>query len=56
MENTVYTLNQFSDTIGVTHQTLRTWHKKGRSNPAFITDGGHRRYMHKQYLDVAGDI
>ena len=55
MENTVYTLNQFAEMIGVTHQTLRTWHKEGRSNLDFITDGGHRRYMYKPYLDVAGD-
>lgn len=48
MENTVYTLNQFAAKIGVTPQTLRTWHKEGRLNPAFITDGGHRRYTHKQ--------
>lgn len=51
MEKTVYTLNQFAAKIGVTPQTLRTWHKEGRLNPAFITDGGHRRYTHKQYLE-----
>lgn len=56
MENTVYTLNQFAAKIGVTPQTLRTWHKEGRLNPAFITDGGHRRYTHKQYLEFVGDI
>ena len=55
MENTVYTLNQFAAKIGVTPQTLRTWHKEGRLNPAFITDGGHRRYTHKQYLEFIGD-
>lgn len=55
MENTVYTLNQFAERIGVTPQTLRTWHKEGRLTPAFITDGGHRRYTHKQYLDFIGD-
>lgn len=55
MENTVYTLNQFAAKIGVTPQTLRTWHKEGRLNPAFITDGGHRRYTHKQYLDFVGE-
>ena len=55
MENTVYTLNQFAAKIGVTPQTLRTWHKEGRLNPAFITDGGHRRYTHKQYLEFVGD-
>ena len=54
MENTVYTLNQFAAKIGVTPQTLRTWHKEGRLNPAFITDGGHRRYTHKQYLEFVG--
>lgn len=55
MENTVYTLNQFAAKIGVTPQTLRTWHKEGRLNPAFITDGGHRRYTHKQYLEFVGE-
>ena len=55
MENTVYTLNQFASKIGVTPQTLRTWHKEGRLNPAFITDGGHRRYTHKQYLEFVGE-
>ena len=55
MENTVYTLNQFAAKIGVTPQTLRTWHKEGRLNPAFITDGGHRRYTHKQYLEFIGE-
>ena len=55
MENTVYTLNQFAAKIGVTPQTLRTWHKEGRLTPAFITDGGHRRYTHKQYLEFVGD-
>ena len=55
MENTVYTLNQFAAKIGVTPQTLRTWHKEGRLNPAFITGGGHRRYTHKQYLEFVGE-
>lgn len=55
MENTVYTLNQFAAKIGVTPQTLRTWHKEGRLTPAFITDGGHRRYTHKQYLEFVGE-
>lgn len=55
MENTVYTLNQFAAKIGVTPQTLRTWHKEDRLNPAFITDGGHRRYTHKQYLEFVGE-
>ena len=55
MENTVYTLNQFAAKIGVTPQTLRTWHKEGRLKPAFITDGGHRRYTHKQYLEFVGE-
>ena len=55
MENTVYTLNQFAAKIGVTPQTLRTWHKEGSLNPAFITDGGHRRYTHKQYLEFVGE-
>ena len=55
MKNTVYTLNQFAEKLGVTPQTLRTWHKEGRLTPAFITDGGHRRYTHKQYLDFIGD-
>lgn len=55
MENTVYTLNQFAAKIGVTPQTLRTWHKEGRLSPAFITDGGHRRYTHKQYLEFVGE-
>lgn len=54
MENKVYTLNQFAAKIGVTPQTLRTWHKEGRLTPAFITDGGHRRYTHKQYLEIVG--
>lgn len=54
MENTVYTLNQFAAKIGVTPQTLRIWHKEGRLTPAFITDGGHRRYTHKQYLEFVG--
>lgn len=54
MENTVYTLNQFAAKLGVTPQTLRTWHKEGRLTPAFITDGGHRRYTHKQYLEFVG--
>lgn len=55
MENTVYTLNQFADKLGVTPQTLRTWHKEGKLTPAFITDGGHRRYTHKQYLEFIGN-
>ena len=55
MEDKVYTLNQFAAKIGVTPQTLRTWHKEGRLNPAFITDGGHRRYTHKQYLEFVGE-
>lgn len=55
MENKVYTLNQFAARIGVTPQTLRTWHKEGRLTPAFTTDGGHRRYTHKQYLEFVGE-
>lgn len=55
MENKVYTLNQFATKIGVTPQTLRTWHKEGRLTPAFITEGGHRRYTHKQYLEFVGE-
>ena len=55
MENKVYTLNQFAARIGVTPQTLRTWHKEGRLTPAFITDGGHRRYTHNQYLEFVGE-
>ena len=54
MEKSVYTLNQFAAKIGVTPQTLRVWHKEGRLAPAFITDGGHRRYTHKQYLEFVG--
>jgi len=54
MENSVYTLNQFATKIGVTPQTLRVWHKEGKLNPAFITDGGHRRYTYQQYLDFVG--
>lgn len=55
MENKVYTLNQFAAKLGVTPQTLRTWHKEGRLTPAFITEGGHRRYTHKQYLEFMGE-
>lgn len=55
MENKVYTLNQFAAKLGVTPQTLRTWHKEGRLTPAFITEGGHRRYTHKQYLELVGE-
>lgn len=55
MEKSIYTLNQFAEKIGVTPQTLRVWHKEGRLNPAFITDGGHRRYTHKQYLEFVGE-
>ena len=55
MENTVYTLNQFAEKLGITPQTLRVWHKEGKLTPAFITDGGHRRYTHKQYLDFIGN-
>lgn len=55
MENKVYTLNQFAAKLGVTPQTLRTWHKEGRLTPAFITEGGHRRYTHKQYLEFVGE-
>lgn len=55
MKKTVYTLNQFANKIGITPQTLRTWHKEGRLNPAFITNGGHRRYTHKQYLEFVGE-
>lgn len=43
MEKLVYTLNQFLAKIGITHQTLKVWYKKGRLILAFITDGGHRR-------------
>ena len=38
MENTVYTLNQFAAKIGVTPQTLRTWHKEGRLNRMVVID------------------
>lgn len=55
MENKVYTLNQFAEKLGITPQTLRVWHKEGKLTPAFITDGGHRRYTHKQYLDFIGN-
>lgn len=55
MKNKVYTLNQFAAKLGVTPQTLRTWHKEGRLTPAFITEGGHRRYTHKQYLEFMGE-
>lgn len=55
MENKVYTLNQFAAKLGVTPQTLRTWHKEGRLTPAFITEGGHRRYTHKQFLEFVGE-
>lgn len=55
MENSVYTLNQFAVKIGVTPQTFRVWHKEGNLIPAFITDGGHRSYTHKQYLEFVGE-
>lgn len=55
MEKSVYTLNQFAAKIGVTPQTLRVWHKEGKLTPAFITDGGHRRYTYKQYLEFVGE-
>ena len=55
MEKLVYTLNQFAAKIGVIPQTLRVWHKEGKLTPAFITDGGHRRYTHKQYLEFVGE-
>lgn len=47
--------NQFAAKIGVTPQTLRVWHKEGKLTPAFITDGGHRRYTYKQYLEFVGE-
>ena len=55
MEKSVYTLNQFAAKIGVTPQTLRVWHKEGKLTPAFITDGGHRRYTYKQYVEFVGE-
>lgn len=55
MEKSVYTLNQFAAKIGVTPQTLRVWHKEGKLTPVFITDGGHRRYTYKQYLEFVGE-
>lgn len=55
MKNKVYTLNQFAAKLGVTPQTLRTWHKEGKLTPSFITEGSHRRYTHKQYLEFVGE-
>lgn len=48
----IYTLNQFAEKVGVQPNTVRTWDKTNRLKPAFVTDGGHRRYTHEQVLKV----
>ena len=37
---------------GVQPNTVRTWDKTNRLKPAFVTDGGHRRYTNEQGLKV----
>ena len=51
-ERYIYTLNQFAEKVGVQPNTVRTWDKTNRLKPAFVTDGGHRRYTHEQVLKV----
>jgi excisionase family DNA binding protein len=34
--------------LGVDKQTIRDWHKKGKLIPAYITQGGQRRYSEEQ--------
>ena len=43
-----YTTTQFSQKIGISANTLRTWDKRGILKPAYITEGGRRLYTDEQ--------
>jgi predicted site-specific integrase-resolvase len=52
-----YSIGEFANLIGITPQTLRSWHKQGKLVPDYISDGGTRYYsadQRDQYLGVKG--
>ena len=49
-----YSIGEFAELIGKTKQTLRNWDMNNVLKPAFVTDGGHRMYSHKQLNKVLG--
>ncbi len=52
-----YSIEEFSNLIGKTPQTLRDWHKKGSFVPHHITEGGTRYYSQEQlnhFLGIKG--
>jgi predicted site-specific integrase-resolvase len=52
-----YSIGEFANLIGITPQTLRSWHKQGKLIPDYISSGGTRYYsaeQRDQYLGVKG--
>lgn len=44
----IFTIEQASDFLGVSKQTLRNWENSGKLVPHIRTSGGHRRYLESQ--------
>ena len=47
-----YTINQFSEILGVTPQTLRNWDRSGKLPPHHTSGNGYRYYSHEQLNQV----
>lgn len=50
----MYSMGKFARKIGVTHQTLRNWHKQGTLIPANVTQSGYRYYSEDQLREYLG--
>jgi predicted site-specific integrase-resolvase len=53
-----YSIGQFSESIGVTQQTLRNWDKTGKLKPHHTGKSGYRYYSQQQlqyYLGLKGE-
>ena len=50
----LYTIGDFSKTIGKTVQTVRNWDKTGYLKPHHISAGGHRYYSQEQVNVILG--
>lgn len=50
----LYTIGEFSKTIGKTVQTIRNWDKTGYLKPHHISAGGHRYYSQEQVNVILG--
>lgn len=50
----LYSISEFAEKVGINEATLRNWHKSGSLMPAHISPGGHRYYSNEQFLKISG--